>query len=164
MCDGGALVFAGFVGDRDAPRDRALARAWPGRELTDGRAPAAVRAPLEAYFAGDAAAIDRVPVELRGTPFQMRVWSKLRAIGAGTTTSYGAIARALGAAEAPRAVGGAVNRNPIGVVVPCHRVIGKDGSLTGYAGGLDLKRWLLAHEGFALDAARDRVVGRAPRA
>jgi len=100
---------------------------------------------LHAYFAGDALVFD-VPLDLQGTPFQRSVWQALLAIPAGETRSYGALAKALGSASAVRAVGGAVGRNPVSVIVPCHRVVGSDGSLTGYAGGVDRKRALLALE------------------
>jgi methylated-DNA-[protein]-cysteine S-methyltransferase len=91
-----------------------------------------------------------VKCRLAGTPFQRSVWSALRRIPAGTTTSYGALAEHIERPTAVRAVGHANGANPISVVVPCHRVIGADGSLTGYGGGLDRKRWLLAHEGVAV--------------
>ena len=100
---------------------------------------------LLAYFAGDALVFD-VPLDLQGTPFQRSVWAALLAIPGGETRSYGEIAKALGSAAAVRAVGGAVGRNPVSVIVPCHRVLGSDGSLTGYAGGVDRKRALLALE------------------
>jgi methylated-DNA-[protein]-cysteine S-methyltransferase len=101
---------------------------------------------LLAYFAGDLGAIDRVPVTTGGTPFQRAVWSALRKIPCGATASYGEIARKIGRPAAVRAVGMANNANPIGIVVPCHRVIGASGSLTGYGGGIERKRWLLEHE------------------
>jgi methylated-DNA-[protein]-cysteine S-methyltransferase len=103
-------------------------------------------AALRCYFDGDICAIDAIPVAFAGTPFQIRVWNALRAIPAGTTLNYGALAKSIGAPAAVRAVGLANGSNPIGVVVPCHRVIGADGSLTGYGGGLARKRWLLEHE------------------
>ena len=101
---------------------------------------------LNRYFAGDLTAIDTLPVETAGTPFQREVWRALREIPAGTTTSYGQLAQRIGRPAAVRAVGLANGANPIGVVVPCHRVIGSNGSLTGYGGGLERKRWLLQHE------------------
>jgi methylated-DNA-[protein]-cysteine S-methyltransferase len=100
---------------------------------------------LQAYFDGDALGFD-VALDLQGTAFQRSVWQALLAIPAGETRSYGALAKALGSAAAVRAVGGAVGRNPVSVIVPCHRVVGSDGSLTGYAGGVDRKRALLALE------------------
>jgi len=114
-----------------------------------------VRAQLAAYFAGRLTAFD-LPLAPRGTPFQLAVWQELRTIPYGATTSYGAIARRLGLDTASRAVGAANGRNPLPIVVPCHRVIGADGSLTGFGGGLPLKKRLLALEQaarpFALEA------------
>lgn len=106
---------------------------------------------LQAYFAGERHAFD-VPLDLHGTPFQRAVWQALLSIPSGSTCTYGAIARSLQAATAVRAVGGAVGRNPVSVIVPCHRVIGGDGSLTGYAGGVDRKRALLELERVAAAA------------
>jgi methylated-DNA-[protein]-cysteine S-methyltransferase len=111
------------------------------------RNPHGLTTALESYFAGDLAAIQKLPVRTTGTAFQQSVWNALRQIPCGATTSYAEIARAIGRSEAVRAVGLANGANPVGVVVPCHRVIGSDGSLTGYGGGLERKRWLLAHEG-----------------
>jgi methylated-DNA-[protein]-cysteine S-methyltransferase len=105
---------------------------------------------LREYFAGDLRAIDRIPVDTGGTEFQRSVWSALREIPVGRTTSYGALAQRLGNPRAVRAVGLANGSNPIPIVVPCHRVIGSDGSLTGYGGGLSRKRFLLVHEGVLL--------------
>ncbi len=101
---------------------------------------------LAEYFAGQRRRFD-VPLDLRGTDFQRKVWRALLRIAAGQTSSYGAIAREVGSPRAVRAVGGAVGRNPISVIVPCHRVLGGDGSLTGYAGGLQRKSALLRLEG-----------------
>ena len=115
--------------------------------LETGGAPKAIRCALEAYFAGEITAIDSIPVHTGGTPFQRSVWSALREIPAGKTWSYSAMAIRIGSPKAVRAVGLANGSNPVGLVVPCHRVIGADGSLTGYGGGLDRKRWLLEHEG-----------------
>lgn len=102
---------------------------------------------LAAYFGGELGAIDTIPITVRTTPFQAEVWAALRRIPVGTTMSYGALAAALGRANAPRAVGHANGSNPISVVVPCHRLVGANGALTGYGGGIERKRWLLAHEG-----------------
>jgi methylated-DNA-[protein]-cysteine S-methyltransferase len=101
---------------------------------------------LKAYFDGDIAAVDALKVAFAGTPFQLKVWNALRRIAGGTTTSYGALAKKIGKPNAVRAVGLANGQNPVGLIVPCHRVIGSDGSLTGYGGGLERKRWLLEHE------------------
>jgi methylated-DNA-[protein]-cysteine S-methyltransferase len=101
---------------------------------------------LQDYFAGRCTRFD-VPLDLHGTDFQRRVWAALLAIDLGHTSSYGAIARLLGSPDAVRAVGGAVGKNPVSVIVPCHRVLGSDRSLTGYAGGVHRKRALLSLEG-----------------
>jgi len=101
---------------------------------------------IRSYFEGNLSAIDTLPVQTEGTPFQREVWSALRKIPCGTTISYGELAKRIGRPSAVRAVGLANGSNPIGVVVPCHRVIGSDGSLTGYGGGIERKRWLLHHE------------------
>jgi methylated-DNA-[protein]-cysteine S-methyltransferase len=120
-----------------------------GKDATFVNAPA--RGPiadrLRAYFAGDVASLARIRVEADGTPFQRRVWAALRRIPAGRTASYREIAEAVGKPTAVRALGAANGANPIAVVVPCHRVIGADGSLVGYGGGLARKKWLLRHEG-----------------
>ncbi|NNL86824.1 MAG: methylated-DNA--[protein]-cysteine S-methyltransferase [Myxococcales bacterium] len=123
-----------------------LERAGPMR-LAPRAGASAQRAALEAYFAGELGAIDGLRVAPSGTPFQKRVWCALRGIEAGSVTSYGVLARRIGHPTAVRAVGAANGANPIGVVIPCHRVIGANGSLTGYGGGLARKRWLLRHEG-----------------
>jgi methylated-DNA-[protein]-cysteine S-methyltransferase len=101
---------------------------------------------INRYFAGEVEAIDALPVKTGGTPFQRQVWHALRKIRGGTTVSYVQLAERIGRPTAVRAVGLANGANPVGVVVPCHRVIGSDGSLTGYGGGIERKRWLLEHE------------------
>lgn len=101
---------------------------------------------LAAYFEGDLAAINGLPVATGGTPFQCAVWTALREIPAGQTVSYSELAVGIGRPSAVRAVGLANGANPISVIVPCHRVIGRNAALTGYAGGLERKAWLLAHE------------------
>lgn len=100
---------------------------------------------LAAYFAGELTAFD-LPLAPAGTEFQQKVWSQLRAIPYGETRTYGELATKLRRPTASRAVGAANGKNPLGIVVPCHRVIGASGDLTGYAGGLPMKKWLLAHE------------------
>jgi methylated-DNA-[protein]-cysteine S-methyltransferase len=102
---------------------------------------------FDAYFAGDLTAIDALEADPAGTEFQRQVWTELRRIPAGATISYSQLAARVGRPEAVRAVGAANGRNPVPIVVPCHRVIGANGSLVGYGGGLELKRWLLVHEG-----------------
>jgi methylated-DNA-[protein]-cysteine S-methyltransferase len=101
---------------------------------------------IKSYFAGELSAIDRLPVRTAGTPFQRAVWSALREIPRGATESYSKLAQRIGRPSAVRAVGLANGSNPVGIVVPCHRVIGANGSLTGYGGGMERKRWLLDHE------------------
>jgi methylated-DNA-[protein]-cysteine S-methyltransferase len=115
--------------------------------LKDGRAPHAIRSALSAYFAGDLSRLGAIEWRVAGTPFQRKVWTALSKIPVSTTMSYGALASRLKMPLAVRAVGHANGANPISVVVPCHRLIGADGSLVKYGGGLDRKRWLLRHEG-----------------
>jgi len=128
-----------------------------GVELHTGVLPSSVRDALDAYFAGELEALDGVEVRTRGTTFQRAVWGGLRSIQVGTAWSYADLAGFVGRPAAVRAVGAANGANPVGVIVPCHRVIGADGSLTGYGGGIERKRWLLRHEGVSLagDDARD---------
>ncbi len=128
-------------------RAQHLQRAYgSGLALREARDPGGLTSALRAYFSGDLAIIDGLPTDAAGTPFQKQVWSALRTIPCGTTISYGELARRIGRPAAVRAVGLANGSNPIGVVVPCHRVIGANGTLTGYGGGLNRKSWLLAHE------------------
>ena len=129
-----------------------IARRYPRAALTEGRSPA--RPAFEAYFAGDVSALDAVAWHGAGTDFQRKVWAALCGIPAGETISYAELARRIGRPTAVRAVGLANGSNPVAVIVPCHRVIGSNGSLTGYGGGLHRKRWLLAHEGATF---RDRA-------
>ena len=117
-----------------------------GFAIQPRRNPSGLTDALGRYFAGDLTAIDTIPVQTAGTPFQRDVWHALREIPCGTTMSYAALAARIGRPSAVRAVGLANGSNPVGVVVPCHRVIGSDGSLTGYGGGIERKRWLLRHE------------------
>jgi methylated-DNA-[protein]-cysteine S-methyltransferase len=120
-----------------------------GFVLDEARDPSGLTSALRDYFAGDLHVIDRLPVETGGTEFQRSVWAALRTIPCGTTLSYAELACRIERPAAVRAVGLANGANPVAVVVPCHRVIGKDGSLTGYGGGMERKRWLLAHEAAA---------------
>lgn len=131
--------------------DARLARWFPPHDIVDRDTPtiAKTREWLDAYFAGTSAddiSSSGLALDMRGAAFEKRVWTALRAIAPGETTSYGAIASALGSAGASRAVGAANGANPVAIIVPCHRVIGASGALTGYGGGLDKKTWLLAHE------------------
>lgn len=135
----------------DAPqRGPAVDETWH----RDDEALAEMRRQLEEYFAGERQCFD-LPLHPRGTEFQRRVWQSLRDIPFAATTSYAAIARAVGSPKGVRAVGLANGRNPIPILVPCHRVIGSDGSLTGYGGGIERKRWLLAHEARFGDLLRE---------
>ncbi|MDH6263823.1 methylated-DNA--[protein]-cysteine S-methyltransferase [Bradyrhizobium sp. BR13661] len=116
-------------------------------DLIDQSAPSAMKAALSAYFAGDLDQLSRIEWRIAGTAFQQKVWTALSKIPAGTTMSYGALAAKIDMPRAIRAVGHANGSNPISVVLPCHRLIGADGSLVKYGGGLARKRWLLRHEG-----------------
>jgi methylated-DNA-[protein]-cysteine S-methyltransferase len=128
-----------------------IARRYPKAALIEGRSPA--RPAFERYFGGDLEALSGVPWDGAGTDFQKKVWATLCDIPAGETWTYARLAQAIGRPTAVRAVGLANGSNPVAVVVPCHRVIGSDGSLTGYGGGLPRKTWLLSHEGAAFKAA-----------
>ncbi|MGE0452713.1 MAG: methylated-DNA--[protein]-cysteine S-methyltransferase [Vicinamibacteria bacterium] len=141
---GDTLVGLG-LGERSG-LDAELARLRPGASLEDVPELPAFAGPLGAYFAGELTAIDAIPVDPAGEGFERRVWLALREIPVGETISYGVLARRLGEPDAARAVGTANGRNPIPIVLPCHRVIGADGTLVGYGGGLERKRWLLEHE------------------
>ncbi|NJQ02828.1 methylated-DNA--[protein]-cysteine S-methyltransferase [Streptomyces zingiberis] len=138
----GVLSGLYMTGQRHRPAEETFGDRWrPGDDPF-----AAVVPLLGAYFAGERPEFD-LPLRLDGTPFQQTVWSALRDIPYGATLSYGELAARLGRPSASRAVGLANGRNPIGIIVPCHRVVGAGGSLTGYGGGLDRKRQLLALEG-----------------
>jgi methylated-DNA-[protein]-cysteine S-methyltransferase len=124
-----------------------LQRRYGSVHLTQTADPCGFSSRVRAYLAGDYRCLDDIPVKTGGTPFQQQVWSALRTIPAGTTTTYGGLAALLGRPTAYRAVGAANALNPVAIVLPCHRVVGADASLTGYAGGLERKHWLLQHEG-----------------
>ncbi len=145
--DDGRLRALGWTHGHDR-MSRQLERASQGRVAGLRRASKLgnLSAAVRAYFAGEVTALDGLPVALEGTAFQRAVWQALAEIPCGETRSYRDIARRIGNPAAVRAVGLANGANPIGLVVPCHRVIGADGSLTGYGGGIERKRWLLAHE------------------
>lgn len=123
-----------------------LRRRFGEVRLNDGD-PVGAAPRLRAYFAGELSAIDALPVSLGGTPFQRAVWSELRHVPAGATIAYRTLAARCGRPAAVRAAGHANGCNPVSIVIPCHRAIGADGSLTGYGGGIERKRWLLHHEG-----------------
>ena len=118
--------------------------------LTAATNPLGVSDRIQAYLTGDYSSLDDIPVNPGGAPFQQKAWAALRTIPVGAILSYGELAVKIGQPTAYRAVGMANSRNPIAIVIPCHRVIGSNGSLTGYAGGLARKRWLLEHEGVDL--------------
>jgi methylated-DNA-[protein]-cysteine S-methyltransferase len=128
-------------------------RRFPSARFVDGAAPRAIGCALERYFEGELDALDEIPVAPRGTSFQARVWDSLRSIRPGHPITYSELAAAVGRPRAVRAVGAANGANPIAIIIPCHRVIGKGGDLRGYAGGLHRKAWLLAHERRFADAA-----------
>ena len=141
-------VLRAFDWEDHAARMKELLRLQYGAvSLKEGRAPQRVRAALLAYFKGDLASLKTIKWDVAGTPFQRKVWMRLAKIPPGTTMTYGAMAAELGKPKAMRAVGHANGSNPLSVVVPCHRLIGADGSLVKYGGGLERKKWLLAHEG-----------------
>jgi methylated-DNA-[protein]-cysteine S-methyltransferase len=144
--DDGALRALDF-GDHDSRMRRLLREQYGDVVIEKGAAPKSIVQALDAYFAGEFAALDEIPVTTGGTPFQRAVWRALRTIPPGTTQTYGQIAAHIGHPAASRAVGAANGANPVAIVVPCHRVIGANGTLTGYGGGLARKRWLLDHEG-----------------
>ena len=157
----GELLLAGTEGAltglwmQAGPRRRAVGDGWVGADAPFADA----RAQLEQYFAGERSAFE-LEIRPEGTPFQRRVWRALGEVPFGTTVSYGQLARRLGRPRSARAVGAANGLNPISIVIPCHRVIGSGGSLTGYAGGLECKRLLLAlEEGEAAGAAYTLIGG-----
>jgi methylated-DNA-[protein]-cysteine S-methyltransferase len=123
-----------------------------GFTLESAHNPGGLTETMKSYFAGKLSSIDAVPTQTAGTPFQREVWRSLREIPCGLTISYAELAKRIGRPKAVRAVGLANGSNPIGIVIPCHRVIGSGGSLTGYGGGIERKRWLLDHECKGMDA------------
>lgn len=154
VSDGDGALRALDFDDCEARLHRLLRLQYGRYALAWHALPDAITRPVAAYFAGDLGAIDTIPVATSGTAFQRRVWGALRSLPAGSTSSYGVLAASLGQPRASRAVGLANGANPVALVVPCHRVIGGDGTLTGYGGGLYRKRWLLEHEGVRLGPAR----------
>jgi methylated-DNA-[protein]-cysteine S-methyltransferase len=141
--------------DHEARMRRLLDRSYgkAGYTIEAARDPGGLTRAMRAYFKGDIGGIDKLPVETAGTPFQTSVWQALRKIRRGKTISYAELAVRIGKPKAVRAAGLANGQNPISIVVPCHRVIGSDGTLTGYGGGLPRKKWLLEHEGALAPAA-----------
>ena len=146
-----AGVLRALDWEEHEPRMRELLRLQYGAvDLKDARAPRDLGSALTAYFKGDLDRLKTIKWRVAGTPFQRKVWTALAKIPAGTTMSYGALAARLSVPKAMRAVGHANGSNPISVVVPCHRLIGANGTLVKYGGGLQRKRWLLEHEGVTL--------------
>jgi methylated-DNA-[protein]-cysteine S-methyltransferase len=146
VTDGDGNLRALDFSDHEPRMRRLLGEHYEDYVLHDGEAPAAITAALDEYFAGNLDALADIPVATGGTAFQREVWQALRQIPAGTTLSYGQLAARVNRPNANRAVGAANGSNPVAIVVPCHRVIGANGTLTGYGGGLPRKRWLLDHE------------------
>jgi methylated-DNA-[protein]-cysteine S-methyltransferase len=142
----GAVCAVDFIG-YESRLERLFARRFGAHRRVASQQPTGAARALGRYLAGDVTAVDALAVRTGGTEFQTRAWLALREIGAGRTATYAEQARRIGAPRAVRAVGAANGRNPIAIVLPCHRVVGGDGKLTGYAGGLPTKAWLLALEG-----------------
>ena len=143
--------------DSNGRVDALIARCCPEGVRRADSDPSGIAGKIAAYFEGELDAIDDIDANPRGTPFQQAVWKALRTIPCGSTIAYRDLAERVGKPRARQAVGQANGRNPVAVVVPCHRVIGADGSLTGYGGGIERKEWLLRHEG-ALDRDRPSLI------
>lgn len=157
VSDGTHLCSLDFV-DCDRRFRTLLYKRYETVELVEQENPQGLSDRLKAYFAGDFTSFNDVPVRTDGTEFQQKVWQFLATIPAGETRTYGELAEILGHPGASRAVGRTNGLNPISIALPCHRVIGANAKLTGYAGGIERKQWLLAHEG-----ALDRVSGLTSR-
>ncbi|PRD45666.1 methylated-DNA--protein-cysteine methyltransferase [Phyllobacterium phragmitis] len=148
VADGEGFLRAADFADYQARMRHLLdRRIGPSRyNLLGGEVPIDIKAALAAYFAGALDAILHVPLKTDATTFQDRVWTALRSIEPGRPMTYSALARDIGRPQSARAVGHANGANPFSIIIPCHRLVGADGSLTGYAGGIERKRWLLDHE------------------
>lgn len=146
--EAGVVVGCAFEGE--GRLDAVVARHWPDAEIGRGEPVDRVVDRLDAYFSGQRDALDTVAWRVPGEDFQPRVWRALAEIPAGVTISYGEMARRAGEPGAAQAAGVALNRNPIPLILACHRVVGHDGALVGFGGGIERKRWLLAHEGALL--------------
>lgn len=144
MMDESAIVLCEFS-DHQARISRHLAKHHAGAEIVDIETPSHITSVFEGYFSGDVDALNELAFSPSGTAHELKVWHYLRTVPTGTTQSYGEMAKNLN--SSPRAVGGASGRNAIALIIPCHRIIGANGTLTGYAGGLERKAWLLRHEG-----------------
>lgn len=147
VTDEAGLLRAVDFHDHEARLDRLLRTHYGPLRPEAGAAPTAIRTAMAAYFEGRFDALNAIPWMTNGTAFQQAVWTALTRIPAGQTITYSELARRAGRPAAVRAAGHANGGNPLSIVAPCHRVIGMDGSLTGYGGGVARKRWLLAHEG-----------------
>lgn len=146
--EAGVVVGCAFEGE--GRLDAVVVRHWPDAEISRGEPVDRVVDLLDAYFSGQRDALDAVAWRVPGDDFQPRVWRALAEIPAGVTISYGEMARRAGEPGAAQAAGVALNRNPIPLILACHRVVGHDGALVGFGGGIERKRWLLAHEGALL--------------
>jgi len=144
----GVVIGCSFEGA--GPLAPVMRRVWPGAEIAAGPPAEAVVEALDAFFGGARDALERVAWRVPGEDFQPRVWRALAEIPAGVTISYGEMARRAGEPGAAQAAGVALNRNPIPLILPCHRVVGHDGAMVGFGGGVERKSWLLAHEGALL--------------
>ena len=153
----GSLLCALTFSDKWQEQLPRLQRRFASAEFRTAANPAGISSRLERYFSGDLEALDGIAVDTGGTAFQRRVWRLLGTIRPGETLSYRDVAHALGQPNAVRAVGAANGANPIWIVIPCHRVIAANGTLHGYGGGLERKRWLLHHEGAAAVTSKSRV-------
>lgn len=153
VTDAGGVLRALDWEEHESRMKELLRLQYGAAVLKDARSPRDLRAALSAYFKGDLASLKSIKWRVAGTPFQHKVWTALPKIPVGTTRSYGTLAAQLGMPRAVRAVGHANGSNPISVVVPCHRLIGANGALVKYGGGLERKRWLLEHEGVVLKPA-----------
>ena len=149
LASDGVLLLLEFV-DAEGRVEREISARFSKAEIVPAKNPFGFSQRIINYFAGDLHTIDSIRTDGGGTEFQRRVWAGLRQIPCGVTISYGELATRLGDKNSMRAVGLANGRNPISIVVPCHRVIGANGSMTGYGGGMVRKEWLLRHEGALL--------------
>ena len=156
LAQDGVLLLLEFE-DAAGRVEREIRKRFGDVEVTPQTNPFGLSDRVRSYFAGDLEAIEGIETDGGGTEFQRRVWAELKRIPSGTTISYGELATRLGNKNAMRAVGLANGRNPIAIVVPCHRVIGANGALTGYGGGIDRKKWLLAHEGAAIGGRQGQL-------
>jgi methylated-DNA-[protein]-cysteine S-methyltransferase len=159
VCDDSGRLRALDWAEKEARLVRQMRAAYAPLVPMAGAAPSDVRRAFGAYFEGELHSLETIPWRAAGSAFQLAVWTALTTIPVGETLSYGELALRLGNPRAVRAVGLANGSNPISIVVPCHRVIGADGSLTGYGGGLERKRWLLQHEAAASGAQQGRLFG-----